>query len=86
MLSDLCCSVTHRIISIADSDLIVVLEDGRVLDSGAHGELLDRCGVYQQLASKKPLIADHCVTTETFLPRLRPRVSSVFAATSMSPE
>ncbi|MCJ1468907.1 Iron-sulfur clusters transporter atm1, mitochondrial [Pseudocyphellaria aurata] len=41
--------VAHRLRTIYDSDQIIVLEDGRVAESGSHGQLLDRDGVYSQL-------------------------------------
>ncbi len=43
--------VTHRLSTIVDSDLIVVMDAGRILDSGTHQELLNRCRVYRNLVS-----------------------------------
>ena len=31
------------------ADRILVLENGRILDSGTHEELLESCGVYQEI-------------------------------------
>lgn len=41
--------VAHRLSTVVDADRIVVVEHGRILDQGSHGELLARCGLYQRL-------------------------------------
>lgn len=41
--------VAHRLRTIFDSDQILVLKDGVVAESGAHGELLSSGGVYSSL-------------------------------------
>ena len=41
--------VSHRITAIRDADLIVVLDGGRVAETGRHGELFERRGVYWRL-------------------------------------
>lgn len=42
--------VAQRISTILDADLIVVLDEGRVVGKGTHRELLSSCLVYQQIA------------------------------------
>ena len=42
--------VAQRIGTIRDADLIVVLEDGRVVGQGTHAELMRDCETYQQIA------------------------------------
>ncbi len=41
--------VSHRLSSLVGSDAIVVLDRGRVVDYGRHGDLLSRCTTYRQL-------------------------------------
>ena len=41
--------VAHRLSTIRRADLIVVLENGRVVESGNHDELLERAGRYRAL-------------------------------------
>jgi subfamily B ATP-binding cassette protein MsbA len=41
--------IAHRLASAVEADLIVVLDQGRVVESGTHGELFARRGVYAQL-------------------------------------
>lgn len=38
--------VAHRLASVQMADCIFVFEDGRVVEAGRHGELVDRGGVY----------------------------------------
>lgn len=45
--------VAHRLRTIFDSDLIIVLKEGRVAEMGTHRELIDRVGVYAELWSGK---------------------------------
>ncbi|HEX4623470.1 MAG TPA: ATP-binding cassette domain-containing protein [Solirubrobacteraceae bacterium] len=41
--------VAHRLTTVRDADRIVALEDGRVVESGTHDELLAAGGLYQAL-------------------------------------
>nr|WP_254699354.1 ABC transporter ATP-binding protein [Rhodococcus sp. SGAir0479] len=38
--------IAHRLSTIRDADLIVVMENGRIVEQGAHDELLERRGAY----------------------------------------
>ena len=42
-------AIAHRLSTIKDADTILVLEDGKVVERGTHGELLDNGGLYAHL-------------------------------------
>ncbi len=41
--------VSHRLSSLLDCDLIMVLDRGRTMDIGTHEELVERCAIYRHL-------------------------------------
>ena len=45
--------VSHRISTVRDADLIVVLDQGRVAETGTHASLLARGGLYARLVSRQ---------------------------------
>ncbi len=45
--------IAHRLSTIRNADRIVVLNAGRVIESGAHDELLARRGLYSQLVGRQ---------------------------------
>lgn len=42
--------ITQRIGSIRDADRILVMDEGKIAGQGTHEELMQSCGVYQQIA------------------------------------
>jgi ABC-type multidrug transport system fused ATPase/permease subunit len=47
--------VSHRVSSVRDADLILVLDDGRIAERGRHDELVALGGRYAQLARAQQL-------------------------------
>jgi len=47
--------VSHRISTIKDSDLILVMDEGKITERGNHDQLLAGCGIYQKLYYRQQL-------------------------------
>ena len=41
--------ISHRVSAVRDADLIVVLDEGRVVERGTHADLVDQGGIYTEL-------------------------------------
>jgi ATP-binding cassette subfamily B protein len=48
--------IAHRLATVADADQIVVLEDGTVMATGTHAELLETSPLYRELAASQLLV------------------------------
>ena len=42
--------VSQRIVTVVDADMIIVISDGKIIDSGTHSELMKRCDLYREMA------------------------------------
>ncbi len=49
--------VSQRISTVADADQIVVIDDGRVVGTGTHAQLLGECPPYRELAESQSVTA-----------------------------
>ncbi|MCR4948520.1 MAG: ATP-binding cassette domain-containing protein, partial [Treponema sp.] len=45
--------IAHHLNTIRDADQIVVMEEGRIIDSGKHKELLTRCALYKKMVEEQ---------------------------------
>ena len=54
--------IAHRLATVRRADSIVVLDEGRVLDTGRHEELYERCELYRRLCDLQFLQPDGAVT------------------------
>jgi ATP-binding cassette subfamily B protein/subfamily B ATP-binding cassette protein MsbA len=45
--------IAHRLSTVVDADLIVVLERGRAVEVGTHAELLERRGTYYAMVQRQ---------------------------------
>ncbi|KAJ1653093.1 hypothetical protein IWQ61_006717 [Dispira simplex] len=52
-------TIAHRLSTIQDADMIVVFENGQVVERGTHFELVDQRGVYYSLVKEQSLDATH---------------------------
>ncbi len=50
--------VSHRISTVRRADLIYVLDEGRVIDSGSHDKLLATCKLYADIVAKQELVEE----------------------------
>jgi ATP-binding cassette subfamily B protein len=41
--------IAHRLSTIREADMILVVDDGRIVEQGSHAELLERSGLYADL-------------------------------------
>ncbi len=41
--------IAQRVASVQDADIIFILDEGRVIDSGTHESLLSSCGIYREV-------------------------------------
>jgi ATP-binding cassette subfamily B protein len=51
-------SIAHRLSTIADADRILVLQDGRLVESGSHTELLRLDGLYTEMWTRQAAEAE----------------------------
>ena len=45
--------IAHRLSTVRNSDCIIVLEHGRIIEKGTHDQLIEQKGKYYQLYTSK---------------------------------
>ncbi len=50
--------IAQRISSVSDADMIIVLDEGRIVDYGNNDELLERCAIYREVYESQKKGAD----------------------------
>ena len=45
--------ITHRLSTIRRADMILLVDDGRVIERGTHEELMDAHGVYRDMVLRQ---------------------------------
>jgi ATP-binding cassette, subfamily B, bacterial MsbA len=48
--------IAHRLSTVRDADLVVVMDEGRAVEQGTHAELSDRNGVYSRLVRSQSVV------------------------------
>ena len=41
--------IAQRVTSVMDADMILVLDDGRIVGQGTHGQLMESCDIYREV-------------------------------------
>jgi ATP-binding cassette subfamily B protein len=60
-------AIAHRLSTILSADQILVIQDGRIVESGKHAELLDQHGLYEKLYTEQFNHENEMRTAETSL-------------------
>ena len=58
--------IAHHLNSIRDADQIIVMDGGRIIDTGRHNELLERCTLYRKMVEDQNKV-DNWKVKEVFL-------------------
>ncbi|HSK62916.1 MAG TPA: ABC transporter ATP-binding protein, partial [Pyrinomonadaceae bacterium] len=58
--------IAHRLATVVNADLIVVLDKGKIVDQGTHPELFERCSLYRDLCVTQFLNNFESETTKSF--------------------
>ncbi|MBR6023541.1 MAG: ABC transporter ATP-binding protein [Methanobrevibacter sp.] len=45
--------VSQRVSTIKDADAIIVLDDGKIIDSGTHDKLIESCDIYREIVNSQ---------------------------------
>jgi ATP-binding cassette subfamily B protein len=53
--------ISHRITSLSNADLILVLDDGQIVQAGTHEELVNEPGLYQRIWDLQASLAEEAV-------------------------
>ena len=59
--------IAHRLSTVRNADMIVTIEDGSVVETGTHDELIAKNGVYKELVNVQVKHAFIHATNATFL-------------------
>ena len=50
--------ISHRLSTVQSCDLIIVLDDGRIINKGTHDELFNSCELYHDLCIRQDLTGE----------------------------
>tara|TARA_Y100001960_G_scaffold306788_1_gene362399 strand:- start:1297 stop:3189 length:1893 start_codon:yes stop_codon:yes gene_type:complete len=69
--------IAHRLSTIIDADEIIVLKDGRVVERGSHGALIDLAGLYAKMWRRQQQAAEYQESLSKALGSLNPEVGEI---------
>ena len=55
--------IAHRLSTIKNADLILVMKDGNIIESGTHNELIEQHSFYSELYNSQFLLNDAAATS-----------------------
>ena len=53
--------IAQRVASVMECDMIVIMDGGRIVDKGAHDELMERCDIYREIYEEQTKGGKHHV-------------------------
>ena len=56
--------ISHRITTLSEADLILVLDKGRLVQSGTHDELIKQPGIYQRVWTLQSMMDEELLNIE----------------------
>jgi len=59
-------AIAHRLSTLTEMDRLIVLDKGRIIEAGAHAELVQQGGIYADLWNRQSggFLADHSEEAE----------------------
>ena len=57
--------VAHRLSTIQNADMIYVLQEGEMMESGSHAQLMEQGGLYHQLVTLQQIANEEGVDVDT---------------------
>ena len=57
--------VAHRLSTIQNADMIYVLQEGEMMESGSHAQLMEQGGLYPQLVTLQQIANEEGVDVDT---------------------
>lgn len=60
-------AIAHRLSTLKNADRLIVFEEGRIVESGTHGELIEKNGIYAKLLKAQQEMAVRKITIDGYV-------------------